>query len=91
VGATGFEPPADSTGKTSIAQHGAAFSGAVSGETAHGPDLNVIAAELSKLTPSDRARLAAMLLDTPSDCAAASSAGKPSGKSPEPPEAVESK
>jgi hypothetical protein len=35
------------------------------GETAHGQDLNALAAELLKLSPADRDRLAALLLGKP--------------------------
>jgi hypothetical protein len=65
VGATGFEPPANSTGKTPQRQNSAANSGAVSPENAPARNIDrvqALAAELATLTLEDRARLAALLL-----------------------------
>jgi hypothetical protein len=45
----------------------------------------------SERQPDDRARLAAMLLDTPRDCAATFSTGEAVRKPTEPPDAVECK
>jgi hypothetical protein len=62
VGATGFEPPADSTEKTPVDQSSAAFSGAVLPKNDPPQTVETLAAELMKLSPTDRERLAAMLL-----------------------------